>query len=130
MKVKKIFLSVSMLAIVAVIGLTAFNYASAYQGDYSKKGVDCNPERHEIMERAFGSGDFSLWKEQMVDKGKVLEKIDEEKFAKFVEARRLAQLGDYEASDALRKELGLRTSDGQKVGGGFGKGLRKGKFLR
>ncbi|MCD4705501.1 hypothetical protein K8R61_00280, partial [bacterium] len=48
--------------------------------------------------------------------------INEENFARFAEARRLSHSGDLEGADEIRKELGLRARDGQKVGAKYGKG--------
>lgn len=108
----------------AIVMAAAFviSPALAYRGDYTQKGPDCSEERHEIMEQAFESNDYNSWKEQMNNRGRVKDVVTEENFSRFAEARRLGQAGDIAGADAIRKELGLRTSDGERVGAGYGKG--------
>lgn len=111
---------VGAAALVAVILAGAYSFSSAYQGDYTKKGPNYTEERHEAMQKAFENNDYNAWKEQMNGRGRVSEVINEENFAKFAEAHRLAEEGKYEEADQIRKELGLRTRDGQRVGAGYG----------
>ena len=108
----------------AIIVAAAFviSPALAYRGDYTQKGPDCSEERHEIMEQVFESNDYNTWKEQMNNRGRVKDVINEENFARFAEARRLGRVGDVAGADTIRKELGLRTSDGEKVGAKYGGG--------
>ena len=109
--------------------------AFAYRGDYSEQGPDYSAERHEAMEEAFVNSNYREWLELMNGRGRVTQIINEENFAKFAEAHRLAHEGNLEGADAIRKELGLRTRDGEKVGAGYGKrrdnrdGSEKGQML-
>ena len=109
------------LVLVGVV-LAGIYSAGAYQGDYSKKGPNYSEERHAVMTAAFEKNDYNAWKEE-VDKnsrkGRVTEVVNEENFAKFAEARRLSSAGDTAGADAIRAELGLRTSDGKRGGHGF-----------
>lgn len=130
MNTKKILLSVSALALVGIASLTAANFAFAYQGDYAKTGPNCTPERHESMETAFENNDYNAWEDLMQGRGRVSQVITQDNFDKFAEAHRLAQEGKYAEADAIRGELGLRTSGGQKVGAGFGQGMGHGKMVR
>jgi hypothetical protein len=94
--------------------------AFAYRGDPSVQGPDCSPERHEAMTQAFDNNDYNAWKELMNGKGRVSEVINEENFAKFAEAHKLALSGDKEGAEAIRKELGLGLRDGSGRGRGQG----------
>ena len=118
MKNKNIILGISALALTAS-ALFFTQQVSAYQGDYTQKGPNCDEERHEAITSAFENNDYNAWKEQMQDKGRVAQVINEDNFAKFAQAHRLAQEGNYDEADAIRQELGLRTRNGEKVGAGF-----------
>ena len=108
-------------AFVAVILAGAYSAAQAYRGDHTQKGPDYSEERHQIMEQAFEGNDYNAWKEQMNNRGRVKDVISEENFSRFAEARRLAKEGKYDEADQIRKELGLRIRNGEKVGAGYGK---------
>lgn len=122
MNAKRISLIAGAVGAIAVAGLISANSVSAYQGDYTKKGPNYSEARHEAMEKAFEENDYAAWKEQMQGRGRVTQVVTEENFAKFAQAHQLAEEGKYAEADAIRKELGLRTSDGQKTGAGYGKG--------
>ena len=92
---------------------------SAYQGDYSQAGPNCTPEKHEIMETAFENNDYDAWLEQMAGRGRVTQVVTPDNFAQFAEAHRLGQAGDKDGADAIRAELGLRTSNGERMGAGY-----------
>jgi hypothetical protein len=111
MKIKKRYVGLAVLTLIMAAGITS---ASAYQGDYTEAGPNCTPERHEIMEVAFDNNNYNLWKDQMSDKGRVADVINQDNFDKFAEAHRLGQAGDKAGADAIRAELGLRTSNGEK----------------
>ena len=112
-----------LAAAVGVIATTAIVAGAtyAYQGDFNKKGPNYSPERHEAMIEAIDNNNYSAWKELMGDNS-VIEKITEENFAKFVEARQLMVDGKYEEAEALREELGLQNNRG------FRKGMHKKNF--
>ena len=107
--------------------------AMAYRGDYSKQGPAYSPERHTAMTEAMESNNYEAWSELMSGRGRVVQVISAENFSRFTEARQLALAGDLEGADAIRKELGIRASNGEKVGAGYGagqgdrKGQRRGK---
>jgi len=116
-------------ALVAVILAGAYSASSAYQGDYTQKGPNYSDERHEIMEQAFENNDYNAWKELMEEssKGRVLKIINEDNFDQFVKAHELAEEGRYGEADEIRRELGLRTRDGERMGSGYGKGDGEGR---
>lgn len=125
MKTKKIILGISALGI-AASALMLTKSVIAYRGDYTQKGPDCTPEKHEAMEQAFENNDYQAWKELMNGKGRVGEIVNEDNFARFSEAHRLAEEGKYEEADQIREELGLRTKNKGPVGEGYRKGNRDG----
>jgi Fe-S cluster biosynthesis and repair protein YggX len=102
--------------------LGGFGYsAGAFQGDYSQKGPNCNPERHETMEKVFENNDYQAWKNLMEGRERVTEIINEENFSKFAEAHRLALEGKIDEAKVIREELGLGKNRGE------GRGMRHGK---
>jgi len=129
MKTKKIVLGVSAL-VVAGSALILTSSVYSYRGDYTQKSPNCTPERHEAMEQAFENNDYNAWKEQMSGKGRVAQIINEDNFAKFAEAHRLAEEGKYEEADQIRQELGLRTKNGDSVGAGYGRGKKLNQGFR
>jgi hypothetical protein len=125
MNSKKIVLGATVLTIAAsALMLTGNTFA--YQGDYTQKGPDCDSEKHEAMEQAFENSDYQAWKELMNGKGRASEVVNEGNFVQFAEAHKLAEEGNYEGADEIRKELGLRTRDGERMGAGYGKGNGEG----
>ncbi len=94
-------------------GLMLFtNKASAYKGDPTIKGPNYTEERHEEMTKAFENNDYNAWKNLMSGRGRVLQVINEENFARFAEARRLALEGKTEEAAKIRQELGLGLQNG------------------
>ena len=114
--------SIKLGGVFAVVMATAFTFSSAmaYQGDYNKEGPDCSLERHTAMTEAMDNDNYEAWSELMSDRGRVTQVINAENFAQFAEAHRLSEAGDVAGADAIRAELGLRTSNGEKVGAGYG----------
>ena len=99
----------------------AISPAMAYQGDYSKQGPACSSERHIAIAKAFANEDYEAWRELMNGRGRVIQMINAENFSRFAEAYQLAHDGDLEGADQIRKELGLRISNHEKVGAGYGR---------
>ena len=114
--------SIKLGGVFAVVIATAFTLSSAmaYQGDYSKQGPAYSPERHTAMTEAMNNNDYAAWSELMADRGRVAKVINAENFGLFAEAHRLGEAGDIDGADAIRGELGLRISNGEKVGAGYG----------
>ena len=114
-----------VLALVFVGLVFSASAASAYRGDYSVKGPDCDSERHEAMEAAFESSDYNAWYALMTEDGRhprVVDLVNEENFATFVAAH---EAGDYETAAKMRQELGLNNGNGPRDGTGHGKGFGK-----
>lgn len=97
--------------------------AEAYRGDPNVQGPNCTPERHDAMTQAFESGDYNAWQEQMQGRGRVSEVINEENFAQFAEAHKLALEGKTDEADQIRQELGLGLRDGSGQGRHKGNGM-------
>lgn len=98
---------------------------SAYRGDYSIRGPNHDPERHEAMERAFDTSDYDAWYELMTEDGRhprVVDIVTEDNFELFVQAHDAGVARDYETAAALRAELGLNNGNGPKDGAGQGRG--------
>src|SRR6056297_457339 len=124
---KKATLTALAVSAIALGAITVGSAVSAYQGDYSKAGPEHSEEREAIVTQAFDNNDYNLWQENMQGRGRVTEVITEENFARFAEAHRLGKAGDIAGADAIRTELGLRTSNGQALSLGRGEGREQGK---
>ncbi len=109
------------------LGLGVSGTAFAYQGDYTKKGPGYSQDFENEMTRVMNSGDYEAWKKLVKDRaGRVDELITKENFPKFVQAWKLAREGKIKEANAIRRELGLRTSDGTRpmnMGNGRGNGI-------
>ena len=97
--------------------------ALAYRGDPTVQGPYYTEERHEEMTKAFDSNDYNAWKELMGGRGRVSQVINEDNFARFAEAHRLALEGKTEEAAKIRQELGLglQNGSGKGMGGGMGR---------
>lgn len=118
MNKKLVTISVSALAISMVLAGSVY----AYQGNSNVKGPSYTPEREAQITQAMEKGDYESWKTFMNSRGNVTKVVTKDNFAKFAEAWKLSKEGKVAEADAIRKELGLRTSDGTRSG------LRKGKM--
>ncbi len=131
-------------ALVAVIVVGGFATSSfAYQGNPNVEGPNHTDERHTAMTAAFEASDYEAWIAVRGDvpKGRIMDVINEDNFAQFVEMRNLRLERNIEGANAIRAELGLgqgsrgegkghgaRSGDGEKRGGG--KGMRNGGRTR
>ena len=121
-------LALMVVGLVATTGLV-----SAYRGDYTVKGPDCNEERHEAMEEAFELNDYDAWYELMTENGRhprVVDVVTESNFATFVEAHEAGENGDYETAATLRAELGLNNGNGPRDGSGYGRSQGGGQGMQ
>ena len=102
---------------------------SAYKGDPGVEGPDCTEERHQEMEQAFENDDYQAWANLMQGKGRVIQVVNEDNFAQFAEAHRLAEEGKMDEARQIRTELGLGLGDGSGKGEmkGSGQGQRMGR---
>ena len=109
-----------------VLGGIAFSAkpADAYRGDPSVQGPNCSEENHEAMEAAFDTNDYHAWASLKQGKGRVALVINENNFARFAQAHKLAQEGKMDEAKQIRAELGLGLKDGQ--GQGYAQGYRGG----
>jgi hypothetical protein len=123
MNTKKLFYSISALVLTAFVGTLIVGSVNAYQGDYTKKGPNYTPERHEAMEQAFDNNDYNAWKNLMQGRGRVMQVVTKDNFAQFAKAHALAEQGKLVEADAIREDLGLRTRNGQNTGMGYGQGM-------
>lgn len=91
----------------------------AYQGDPAVKGPNYSSERHELMQKAFENNDYEVWKNLMAGKGRVTQIVNQENFAKFAQAQKMAKEGNLAEAQKIRQELGLGLKNG--LGRGFGR---------
>jgi len=120
---KKVTLSLGVLAL--VLGITAISTGSAlaYRGDPTVHGPNYSAERHTAMLKAFENKDYTAWKNLMQNRGMATKVITEANFAKFVEAHNLALQGKTVEAQKIHQELGLGLRNGSgKTGGGMGMG--------
>ncbi|RLG13268.1 MAG: hypothetical protein DRN71_05150 [Candidatus Nanohalarchaeota archaeon] len=113
-----------------VVGTLTISFASAYRGDYTVKGPNCNEERHEAMETAFESSEYTAWSNLMAEDGRhprVLDVVTESNFDTFAQAHAAAEYGDYELAANLRAELGLNNGNGPQDGNGHKMGQGEGQ---
>jgi hypothetical protein len=123
MKKSKIVIPALALGTIAIAGVGMISSVSAYQGDYSKQGPNFSEERHAIMTQAFENNDYATWRAEMEKnsrRGRVLDVVNQDNFARFAEAHRLGVNGQTEEADAIRAELGLRGSKGERMNKGYG----------
>lgn len=104
-----------------VVGMLTISFVSAYRGDYTVEGPNCNEERHDAMETAFNTLDYGAWHDLMTEDGRhprVVDVVTEENFETFAQAHAAAQNRDHETARELRAELGLNNGNGPKDGTG------------
>lgn len=101
--------------------------ALAYRGDPSVQGPNYSAERHAAMTQAFENNDYNAWKELMQGKGRVTQVINEQNFARFAEAHKLALEGRTDEAQTIREELGLgfQNGSGQGMGRGYGRNMNR-----
>jgi hypothetical protein len=111
----------------AVAGAAAYSTgALAFRGDPNQKGPNYSPARHQEMQKAFESNDYSAWKNLKNGRGRVSEVINEGNFNRFAEMHKLMEAGKTDDANKIRQELGLgqgngmgRGERGQNRGGNF-----------
>jgi hypothetical protein len=130
MKNKNKLMMSGLMALVLGLGITSNVFA--YQGDFTQKGPNYNKEFESQMIEVMTQGDYEAWKklvEEKVQRGRVDEVINKDNFSKFKEAWLLAREGKIKEANLIRKELGLRTSDGQRHMDGSGRGGNRGLHI-
>lgn len=115
---KKILGGLGMLALVLGVSYFSADIASAYRGNPEVKGPNFSTERHEAMEKAFETNDYTAWVNLMPKQSRITQVINKDNFAKFSEAHNLAEKGDLAGAQKIRQELGLGLKNGQ----GFNRG--------
>jgi hypothetical protein len=109
---KKKSLILGLFAI-TLMSVGAITLANAYMNKSVENNQNnANVERHTLMEKAFETNDYNLWKSQMNGKG-ATNVINESNFAKFAEAHRLTNDGKYAEANKIRQELGLNAKNGE-----------------
>lgn len=115
------------LAGVATLALGALiiipSMTQAYRGDASVKGPNYTVERHDAMEKAFDSNDFTAWQKLMEGRGRMSQFVNKDNFADFKEMHELMEEGKIVEANTLRAELGLGLHNGSGRGNGIGRGM-------
>jgi hypothetical protein len=115
---KTVLVAVAIIAGAALVGITTTDatngVSTGYLMDATGRGAD--------IKTSFETGDYTMWSETMAGTW-AGEKVDEATFNKMVEARKLAQNGDFESAKSIMiDELGF---DGLSRGMHFKKEHRK-----
>ncbi|HAS80415.1 MAG: hypothetical protein UR25_C0006G0007 [Candidatus Nomurabacteria bacterium GW2011_GWE1_32_28] len=126
-KTKKMILGLGTLALILGVSGAITSQASAYKGDPAVKGPNYSIERHTAMEKAFETNDYTAWKSLMNGQGRVSQVVNQDNFAKFAEAHKLAENGDLAGAKKVREELGLglKNGSGQAMGNKLGRGMNR-----
>lgn len=111
---KKSILALAAIAVVAGGLFFLPQDTKAYKGDPNVKGPNYTQERHDAMEQAFENNDYETWKNLMPGRGRVMQVINKDNFARFAQAHELAEQGKTAEANAIRAELGL--GNGQASG--------------
>lgn len=119
-----IIMKKTLLASLIVAGWLATVSTFAYQGTPGVQNPNpTDPVRHETMQKALETNNYTQWKELMAGKG-ILNKITtEEQFKTFIAMRDAYAKGDTTTYNELKTELGLgqRNGTGNKWNKGQGK---------
>jgi len=119
---KKTSLFLGLTALVVGSTLLVPQAAQAYKGDPNVKGPNYTSERHEAMTKAFENKDYNAWKSLMQGRGRVMQIINAQNFARFAEAHKLALEGKTSEANKIKTELGLGVRNGTGMGQGMGYG--------
>ncbi len=115
----KTILGLGALAVILGGAIAFSNSSQAYKGDPSVKGPNYSEERHDAMLKAFENKDYDAWKNLMAGRGRAMQVINKDNFARFAEAHDLMLQGKTAEAQKIRAELGL----GAGTGGGRGQGM-------
>jgi hypothetical protein len=117
---KKISIITLSIAAIALGLITFANSTYAYRGDPSVQGPYHTEERETAMNKAFDNNDYNAWKKLMEGRGRVTQVINQNNFAQFAKAHKLAEEGKVAEANKIRTQLGL----GLQNGSGQGMGMR------
>jgi hypothetical protein len=117
---KKTILGLGALAVILGGAIAFTSRSQAYRGDPNVKGPNYSQERHDAMQKAFENNDYEAWKSLMAGRGRVMQVINKDNFAKFAEAHRLMLEGKTAEAQKIRTELGLGLKNGNGSGRGMG----------
>lgn len=121
-KINKTSLLSGLTALAIGGAIVAPRVVLGYKGDPNVKGPNYTQERHEAMTKAFENKDYNAWKNLMAGRGRITQVINEQNFAKFAKAHKLALEGKTNEANAIRTSLGLGLHNGSGMGQGMGCG--------
>ncbi len=127
---KKILTTIAVLTLTVILGHGLVNDALAYKGNPTKTGLNCTEERHQAMEKALETKNYTEWKKLMENRP-IINKITEANFAKFAQAHQLMKQGKIDEAKKIRAELNLGQGQGngqtqnQEKRNGYGRNFQK-----
>ncbi len=110
-------LIIALIALIITAGITSFVNAKQrertrpeltpeMQAQMETKRAEMTAKQEE-MQNIMANGTYAEWKALIDSRPKITDYITAENFAKFKEARKLKQDGEYEQAQALMEELGI-----------------------
>lgn len=108
MRTKKRLIMSGLMAL--VLGLGISSSALAYQGDFSKDGLNYNSDFEAQITEVMINNNYEGWKElveEKVGKSEIVGVINKNNFPKFVKAWKLAHEGRIKEANTIRRELSL-----------------------
>jgi len=116
MKKNTIRLGAAALAVVATTAIVA-GISSAHTGGFKI----FNSEKHQALKTALDNRDYTAFADVLGNDHPKLDKITEENFDRFADAKELKAAGDYEGAKAIYTELGFDKGFGHKLHGFYSK---------
>lgn len=107
------------IAVVAAGSLLVAGTSYAYRGNPAVHGPYHTEEREAAMDKAFDNNDYNAWKNLMSGRGRVTQVINQDNFAQFAKAHKLAEEGRITEAKQIRAELGLGLQNGEHQGMGM-----------
>jgi hypothetical protein len=117
---KKISMLTLSIAVVTLGLVTFTNSSYAYKGNPAIEGPNHTADREVAMEKAFDNNDYQSWKNLMQGRGRVTQVINQNNFAQFAKAHKLAEEGKIAEANQIRTDLGLGLKNGEGQGMGMG----------
>lgn len=136
MNKKVLFFGSLAVLLTALIGVSAVD---AYQLEQKQSSFALDPDKkaeieahREAIKEALANNDYAAWAELVSQRPrgeKLLEIINANNFARFVEMHNLIQAGDHEGARAIAEELGLPKKPLKKFRRGVKKMMEHQRFL-
>lgn len=120
-----IIMKKTLLASLIVAGWLATASTFAYQGTPGSQNPNpVDPVKHEAVQEALETNNYTSWKELMAGKGITNKITTEEQFKLFIDIRNAYTSWDITTYNELKTELGLGQKNGTGNKGNKGQGKR------